>query len=228
MYGNFRKFNHITISGCVVRDAVIDGAFAVFRLAHNLVSGGKTIFLDCNLYFHGDKKPPMDILRRGSKVIVDGSFSFRRSREIIEVEKVVENEPEMRVRSDGSRYLALQRINRVELDAAFCSKPIIGKYGNVARFRLRHNLDQVNTIVRDGVMFPKEGERLPVSLLQEDCHIVVSGRLNLNTYRNTEGEQEIVVDSIRLDEREEQAVPAQARIAEQLPEAAGHTRALVQ
>jgi len=225
MYDTFRKINHITISGCIVRDAVIDGAFALFRLAHNLVSGEKTIFLDCRLYLHGDQKPPIEILRRGSKVILDGSFSFRRSREIIDVEKVEKNEPELRVRSDGSRHLALQRVNRIELDAMYCAKPVIGKYGNFARFRLRHNLDQVNTVIKEGVMFPEEDGRLPLSLLQEDCHVVVSGRLNLNTYRNPDGDQEIVVDSIRMAEHEEGDIQMPAQNAEPQAEATGYAQA---
>lgn len=214
--------NHIAISGCLVRDAVISpqGNMADFRIAHNLTSGGKTLFFNCSMYVYGDKTLPRELLVKGSKVIVEGALFDKKRENCIKVESVTENAVQMTVMSNGFKKASLQRVNRVEFDCEITSNPFFGKSGDVARFYVLHKIDQLNFFAKNCVMFrPDEDEgRLPKALLQKDARVVISGRLSLNTWRNPDGEEEVIVENIRAVEPDPDEIPAAQTAPEEEPE----------
>ena len=216
----YKKINHIRISGCIVRDATFRSEnYAEFRLAHNVSSQAGTIFFNCRFYVYGGKKIPAEILKKGSKVIVEGSLDERKHERMIEVENVIANELRMTVLSNGEKKAALGRANSIELNGEICSRPYFGRNNVVVRFRISHEMDQLNKLIEDCVMFASDvNGKLPMALLQQENSVVIKGRFNLNTYRNPEGETEIIVEEISAAERiekdiapaEKATVPAEA------------------
>lgn len=199
----YKKVNNIRISGCIVRDATFRGnSFASFRVAHNVSAKGGTLFYDCEMYVYGGKKLPVELLKKGSKVILEGKVDSRRMTNYINVENVVANELQMTVLSNGEKKAALERANCVELNGEICNQPFFGRNDAVVRFRFRHELDQVNSVFFNCVMFASDADgKLPAELLREGNSVVVKGRLSLNTFRNPEGDTELIVESIRAAEK---------------------------
>ena len=199
---SYKKVNRVQISGCIIRDATFQGSsIALFRVAHNLTSKNGTIFFDCKMYVYGGKTLPVELLKKGSKVIVEGSLQNKGRENLVYVDSVVANEPQMTVMSNGEKKAALSRVNQVELNGEICAQPYYGRNNVVVRFRILHRLDQVNSIVKDCVMFASDADgKLPVELIQTGCAVVVRGRFGLNTYRNPDGDEEIIVDDISAAE----------------------------
>ena len=199
----YENVNNLRISGCIVRDATFRGnSFASFRIAHNVSAKAGTLFYDCEMYVFGEKKLPVELLKKGSKVIIEGKFDSRRMTNYIKVENVVANEMQMTVLSNGEKKAALERANCVELNGEICNAPRFGKNNAVVRFLLRHELDQVNGVFLDCVMFASDTDgKLPTDLLREGNSVVVKGRLSLNTFRNPEGDKELIVESMRAAEK---------------------------
>lgn len=199
----YKDVNSLRISGCIVRDATFRGnSFASFRIAHNVSAKAGTLFYDCEMYAFEEKKLPVELLKKGSKVIIEGKFDSRRMTNYIRVERVVANEMQMTVLSNGEKKAALERANCVELNGEICNPPFYGRNNVVVRFRFRHELDQVNSVFFKCVMFASDiDDTLPTELLREGNSVVVKGRLSLNTFRNPEGEEELIVESMMPAEK---------------------------
>lgn len=209
---SYKSVNNIRISGCIVKDATFRGnSFANFRIAHNVSAKGGTLFYDCEMYVYGKKKLPVELLKKGSKVILEGKFDSRRRTNYINVENVVANELRMTVLSNGEKKAALSRVNQVELNGEICAQSYFGRNNVVVRFRILHRLDQVNSIIKDCVMFASDADgKLPVELIQSGGAVVIRGREGLNTYRNPDGDEEIIVDEISAaEEIQEDETPAE-------------------